>query len=1563
MKKIGKLLITGMLIGAFAVPLAGCVDEDDPFDPNQPGGGKVTINDAYDWNDDKTGSNRPDLGGDYEAQLPPTEAVVTIAESSAVRFRGGQTSYTLPVGEVLTQAHFDVSTLGGHTVAGVGVYNEEGKISGFQKLEDFVPLAAATIAPFFAPENGDAYLYGSNQVGDYYYAADGADLSKNPEYAFTLENVVIDGYMGRKISLANTLTANSYFRTVTTLEREPGQQYTYHYIFKNFGETAISFTVYQMHTGHAWATEENRVASDPVVLQPGESKPVSITVDNTRTDKNTLTLIKLDADIANMSLGVVMARENTTPTQPATITLDLPAGFTVSDDYERNVRTNDKLVLPTASQITNNTGHRLLHWVYADGTKAEAGVRLTGDITLRPVLTETVTVTLDLPDKFEVSDDYVTKYETGDRLVLPTDEQITNNTGNKFIRWVDGEGNVVGNTTVLNGNITIKPELSQTANITVKLPAGLTLSDDYNKKAQTGDKLVVPTANQVKGNIADGRHIAGWYIVGNGNKVITDKTVIEDTQLTIAPYFTRREGTATMCNFTGDDAGLNGKELVFANIQGNGKPHDVYDASGKVITGANANFTAVNRAENSTPINADANGYAELGNILQYNGTLGANFRFRGGARISGATGVIDRYVTHTFFYNFENFGASELDFTIYGLNSGTLYEGEGARVTLKPGESTQVSFTVTYQNAYNNEVNKNAMAYFYIHKEVTDMKLGISMNIVIHSAKVTMDESVEGVTLTENYLNKIRKAGDTLVLPTSSDYVNTTDKEIVGWKDAAGNVLTNETKITGDIELVPVFREFADVTFELPAGMTFNGYEATQRYEVGVDKIVLPTAAQINNTLRPISYWVIKGTTTIVNNDTVVSGAMIIVPVLEPEVKVEVNITAAQVEGFTLSADYLAKKQYKGELFILPAAGDYTDLNASTREVVGWRDKTTGTTLTATTILDVDSIELEPVFKQIVNVSLKLPAGLTLKDSYNTKYYEGDNAIVLPTAEDIDENTTGAGAPLGWYNVANGKILENGAAVTEGLVIAPYWNSAKTGYEYVTVGRGANSGYNTDKMPGDVALHGNATENSSLTYSGMKSGSNNAAQIIEGDLALLGSTLTDTAAVRAGSAIRFDSKNSAGSDFLTADSKVEIIYTVENKGTTELTLSIYQIAKSDEYKAPTYYKYENNYRVEINLQPGQSVTKVGQYSLTKNGNALTYIVFEKDVESFSFGLAMSYKKINEIDDAYKNQAAFVNNVTLDYNAAENGGITVADSYLTQRAGRFLTAPKAADLTMPDGVAVEKWQLATGGQTYDIPTEITDWTSLLLPSAGGTLKAVLAQNATVSYQTSNGVSADGAKTEYKTGEKLELPAVTENTTDGKTHVGWYDTATQKPVNADTVVNENMTLAPYFATGTQLMPLSGANNDSGAGKGNPDNVTDASGAALARDIFSKDENVLIDDEFGIVLRCNTALDKGSAFRFKTSFGVQVKTYKYTIRFKNNGDSELKFTVYQIRGTTDTAGMPGEEITLAAGASASAELTITYTATNTNALTYFVLGSDVAANALNLGITMGVQEVTA
>ena len=251
----------------------------------------------------------------------------------------------------------------------------------------------------------------------------------------------------------------------------------------------------------------------------------------------------------------------------------------------------------------------------------------------------------------------------------------------------------------------------------------------------------------------------------------------------------------------------------------------------------------------------------------------------------------------------------------------------------------------------------------------------------------------------------------------------------------------------------------------------------------------------------------------------------------------------------------------------------------------------------------------------------------------------------------------------------------------------------------------------------------------------------------------------------------------------------------------------------------------------------------------------------------------------------------------------------------------------------------------------------------MLPSAGGTLKAVLAQNATVSYQTSNGVSVDGSKTEYKTGEKLELPAVTDNTTDGRTHVGWYDTATQKPVNADTVVNENMTLAPYFATGTQLMPLSGANNDSGAGKGNPDNVTDASGADLARDIFSKEENVLIDDEFGIVLRCNTALDKGSAFRFKTSFGVQAKTYKYTIRFKNNGDSELKFTVYQVRGTTDTAGMPGEEITLAAGASASAELTITYTATNTNALTYFVLGSDVAANALNLGITMGVQEVTA
>lgn len=711
MKKLQKLFIASLLIGGMTLSAAGCKQSGQPFVPPESDGGKVTINDAYDWNDDKTGSNRPGLGGDYEAQLPPTEAVVTIAESSSVRFKGGLTSITLPVGKLLKAEDFEESTLGGKTLDGVAALDANGKIKSFQKLQDFVPLEAVTVLPYFAPEHGDAYILGSNRVGDYYYDENGNELDENSEYTIKTENVLVDGGMGRLFTMGKALNAGSYFRCVTVLEREAGQQYTYYYTVENRGDKAISFTMYQMNGGHNW--------SDPVTLQPGDKANVSFVVDNAKNDGNTLTLIKFDENCEGFNLAVAMAMDNTTERLPATITLNLPAGFKVSDDYATAVHTNDKLVLPKASQITNETGHKLLYWEYEDGTRVTEGVRIKGDLTIRPVLTEDAHITFELPANFTISADYLaanSKLQTGDRLTLPTEEQYDNLTGLKFIRWVDGEGNPLANTFVVNGSMTIKAELAQRATINVQLPAGLTLSGDYNKTSMTGEVLVTPTTSQISGTIADGRELLGWYVVGDGNAVVTKDTIIMSPNVTIAPYFSRRAGTATMVEF--ED--YTGHELVFSNIQGTNKPMNVY---GNAKT---ANFNAVAKYENIIGVGAGNGGYAELGNYISYNGTLEAGDGFRCGTMISGGSAVVKKGVEHTFYYNFENLGANAIHLTLQGVNSGTNVEGPVNAIDLEPGESKLVTFKVTYTQG---DPNKNVLSYFTVTDTTKNMKLGVSIN------------------------------------------------------------------------------------------------------------------------------------------------------------------------------------------------------------------------------------------------------------------------------------------------------------------------------------------------------------------------------------------------------------------------------------------------------------------------------------------------------------------------------------------------------------------------------------------------------------------------------------------------------------------------------------------------------------------------------------------------------------------------------------------------------------------------------------------------------------------
>lgn len=973
MKEIGKLLLSGLIAAGLLFTAACAPEKENPPHPS-PGGEKTTIVDAYDKGARPDYDGKFDYKSGYTPSEPETEAVVTIAESSSVKFKDGSKKMTLTVGKLLTQEDFDATSLDGKKIGGVAIMSktedEEPKeyISAFAPLSDFVPTAAVTVSPYFALEKGESILWGSN----------GKDkLVKIAADSLTEEKALFNGYMGLKVSYGAEIKSGASILYKAKMNVKRDERYTFRYTFVNYGTEELKFNLYQMKGGSNYDDPETAIASEEITLKAGEtSKTIELTLTSTKNDTNSLTGLRFNSDMTSASFGVIMSVEDTTERLPAKITLDLPTGFTVKD-YKTDVLTNTQLTLPVASQIDNKTGR-------------------------------------------------------------------------KFIRWVDGNGNPLANGFTVKGDLTITPELSAPAKITVSLPDGLTVSKDYVTDIQTGDVIVAPTSAQISGEIKEGREIAGWYIVGGKNTIITGKTIAEAEKITIAPYFTRAAGTATLQNFGNAN---DGQPLVFSNVQNSLKPLTVYD--GVELD----KFDAISsKYKNDTVIGGGTNGFAELGNVLSYNGTMSVGSAFRCGTIISNPDKnipVVTMGLEHTFVYNFQNFGTSKISLTIQGVNTGKEVEGPISNIILEPGES----------------------------------------------------------------------------------------------------------------------------------------------------------------------------------------------------------------------------KKY-----------------------------------------------------------------------------------------------------------------------------------------------------------------------------------------------------------------------------------------------------------------------------------------TAQYLLGKNGNALTYIVFEKDADNFSFGIAVSEKIISdktEVADEYKNQAALDNMAALTFEAGETG-ITVNAGYLNKfRAGKFITAPSSSDFEA-NGATIEKWQITFDGKAYDLPTTVADYTSLRMPSAGAVLTAVVVRDVTVTYEKPDSVTAEGGKTSYKTGEKLSLPTLSGADASGRTAIGWYDKATRKIVTNETVINDDLTLTPYYAPakGEALTPLSGATiND----KYGPDSLS----AGLTQ-TFVKQTDVIVGGEKGITL-AYTALKTGDAFRFKTKYSLLAnKTYKFNYVFENFGSEDLTFILYQLKGGTNTDGMPNKLVTIKAGETQTVELTLN-TGKNGNILTYFVIGKDVSA--LNMGIAMSISEETA
>lgn len=269
------------------------------------------------------------------------------------------------------------------------------------------------------------------------------------------------------------------------------------------------------------------------------------------------------------------------------------------------------------------------------------------------------------------------------------------------------------------------------------------------------------------------------------------------------------------------------------------------------------------------------------------------------------------------------------------------------------------------------------------------------------------------------------------------------------------------------------------------------------------------------------------------------------------------------------------------------------------------------------------------------------------------------------------------------------------------------------------------------------------------------------------------GMIFTEKAAITESSSVRFDMDTSLLSD----DSAVyEFSYNIENMGDDDIHLNLYQVKGSADYRDGNT-AYLSTYRIDIDLAPGEAMNAVGQWTLTSNSNALTYLVADADMANgMTLGMSISLKK-TDLDEPTTISEAEKTTITL----VLPDGITVDSSYVTEvEVGSTLVVPTAEQITNTLPYAVEGWYVYGTHTLADETTTIKKsgltiapyfapqdgYTALTLGDSVSsyfnfdTVPGSITANKTIAYQ--NGVLVNGGEDGYAhAGQRIiETSAVT-----------------------------------------------------------------------------------------------------------------------------------------------------------------------------------------------------------
>ena len=998
---------------------------------------------------------------------------------------------------------------------------------------------------------------------------------------------------------------------------------------------------------------------------------------------------------------------------------------------------------------------------------------------------------------------------------------------------------------------------------------------------------VVPSDTFDTSAVADVRELAGFAATDADGKVTM--TSIDDCRIwsdsTLTPYFSAEAGFAALPDL---GSGKNG----YFNYDG--------------MPGSFAETQTMRRVT-SELVRGGAGGYAEIGCLLDYTGSIARGSAFRLDTKHTVAEGVWE------VAYNFENKGNSPIHLDVYQVSKGaehnfaggsTTFEANRYRVDvdLDPGESMRG------EGQYYLTTNTNILPLVVADRAMENMKLGMSMSVKqrtdLSAPEPEYTPSLEsdptakvlfalpdGMSVSEDYNNEI-VYGAPVTMPAASQITDPTGRGVGGWYRTDTQPIefidSNTVMPEHDITVAPYYAPAAGDMLVFGSGSAdkLPVASAGNEGDIGTDGFTGTDVVESNERGVRISY-----------GDTLAAG-----------VSLTYSTRHSASVGRLYRYDYTLINHGESDITLevsMPAseeAATSVTIGAGQSRSLSVSDARYASSVTTTsTVLRFGSGASGMDLTVLMSAE---DTGADVQAKTYTLTIGGDTDVTFMSGGKTAELNENASLPAvngngwtiaGWLN-SEGEKIDAFTMPASSTTIYPYF-TAKEGFTALPdLGSGKNGYFNYDGMPGSFAAAANTGDKMTRTTNELVKGERGYTEI--------GNVLTFGKSIEKGSAFRMDTTCNITAGVW------EVAYNFENKGDTPVYFDVYQVSKGAEHNfegGSTTFE-ANRYRVNVNLEPGESMRGVGQYSLTSNGNILPLFVADKAMDGMKLGISMSAKLRSDL-------SAPETVVTPDPDDEETPPAT--DTYT-------LTIGGSADVTFVGG---GKTATINAGDPFP---EVTN-------STGRTLKGWYGEN----------------------GEIIDTSAISTDTTvypyfefaDGYKRL-WLGNAR----------NDGIPDKTGYIQGTQLIssnfkPLT--TGSAGFGKENPEQKAIVEGGAGG---FAEEGMVL---EYsgnvpaGEGWRCDSVINGG-----ENPITLKVgSTYDYSFNFRNMGDYDLSFTIYIINSAQDTSSCSNNEMTvdLAPGESTTVIMEdVLYKggSTNNNMLMRFVSAEDMT-NGFKLGVAMSVK----